>query len=111
MYGGLLTTKSILEVSSLSIIFLFITLTLSSSPNSFIFSLANSIALSEISVAKIFRFENFLAKTIEIAPLPTPTSIIFFIFSLSIISETLSIKISVSGRGIKTPFLIFRVIS
>jgi len=59
-------------VSILSIIFLFITLTLSSSPNSFIFSFAKLIALSEISVAKIFKFGNFLAKTIEIAPLPTP---------------------------------------
>ena len=69
------------------------------------FFLAKFRAFSFISVATILAFV-LRASMMLIIPLPVPISAIFGALWLLAISSTLSTKISVSGRGIKTPLSI-----
>ena len=62
-----------------------------------------SIGIASISVATIFNKRFSKSKVIEIAPLPQPISIPDTCLLSGMTSSVFSIKISVSGLGIKTP--------
>ena len=105
MYGGFETIQLAASEMTSFVTSAEITVTLSETPQSSAFCFETSRATGEISARKTDASSMYLARLIPIQPLPQHRSYINGFFWLLSLLITASTKISVSARGIRTPFL------